>query len=302
MRIVGSLIVIAILLAAPALAKRTEPGISTLTIGPDMMVNGSMNGTSTRFLMSLWGERTLFLHPDAASRMSFKPGMFKVRGQVGSEKFPGASAVKTYLVDGQPIKRRIVWFSSLFTPGADGVISPGAVPQEVIIAQLRPRRDGERVTTLPLISFPGTYGKMGTNIRIGDSDVKLVWDLTRNKTLVTASAAADLAANSSGHFVGEKFRERVVYNVQRPVRRMVIDNPFVVGPLRLSDVTAWVGDYGDTSQVPDDQADPNEIVVVGKNSKIKPIRAILVGRNDMMHCSSITLDKRTLQIRLSCLS
>jgi hypothetical protein len=52
--------------------------------------------------------------------------------------------------------------------------------------------------------------------------------------------------------------------------------------------------------VPDDQADPNEIVVMAKNGKIKPLHAIIIGRDDMAHCSSITFDKPAQHIRLSC--
>jgi hypothetical protein len=291
---------LALLIAAPAMPASTQTSSRTLAVGTDMIVNGSLDGAAARFHMSLFGERTLVLHPGTAARLAIKPGIFRANGQVGRDKFKGSTAVKTYLINGLPIKRRIVWFERLFAQGVDGVIAPAAVPQDVISVELRPRQSGEQVHVLPLVSLPKTYGRMGAIVRIGDADVALVWDLGRATTLVTAAAAADLSAANSARFVGEKWQETVVFNVQRPVRRMAIAAPFEAGPIRLTDVTAWVGDYGDTSQVPDDAADPNEIVVVGKGSKIKPIHAILVGRNDMAHCSSIVFDKPRAQIRMSC--
>jgi hypothetical protein len=301
MKYTKAALALGLILAGPALAGRKSASPSTLNVGPDLTVNGTVNGVSVRLLMSLFGERTLFLHPEAAARLGFKPGMLPANGTIGKEKFKGSTAVTTYVVAGASIKRRIVWFDRLFTPGFDGVVSPSAVAQDIVTVELRTRQPKETVHTFPLVSVPQTYGRIGTFTRVGNTDVRLTWDLNRETTLVTAAAAADLAAANGGRFVGEKRLETVILNVQRPVRTLMIDTPFVVGPVRLAQATAWVGDYGDTSQVPDDQADPNEIVVVGKGSKVKPIHAILVGRNDMAHCSSITFDKLRRQIRVSCL-
>jgi hypothetical protein len=81
---------------------------------------------------------------------------------------------------------------------------------------------------------------------------------------------------------------------------MAIANPCVISPIRRTDVILWFSEYGDTSKAPDEHTDPNEIVVVAKGSKIKPLHAIIVGRDDMAQCSSITFDKPAWQIRVWC--
>jgi hypothetical protein len=273
---------------------------ATPVVGPDLIVNGAVNGHPTRFQMRLGGEKWLYLNPDAAVRLGLKPGMFsRVRGRIGNEKFKGAARSGAYLIDGVPKSGGIVWFQRRVAQGVDGGISPGSVPHDVVTVRLREIRGGEQVFSLPMVSMPGG-GRFGTMKMIGGQETSVIWDLARPNTLVTAAAAADLSSANGGRFVGEKRPEMIEFEVERPVRPLVLATPFAVGPVLLSNVNAWVGDYGDTSRIPDANADPSEIVVTAMGAKVKPLRTIVIGRNDMARCSSITFDKSLRQIRMSC--
>jgi hypothetical protein len=286
-----------VMLASLAFARHP---ITTLTLGADLISPATVNGKPVRIQVNLTAERTLIVNAEAAGRIGLQPNTSRAKGVIGHQRFSASSTSAEYVIGGMPIKGRILWYDTIATPGADAVVGPAGVTQDVITVHLRAARDGERTFTLPLVVVQENYGRMGTIVKIGDQAVAVGWSLNRDSTLVTAAAAADLANSNGGHFTGEKRQDRVVFDVQRSVRTMDITSPFAIGPIHLSRVAAWVGDYGDTSRVPDDQDDPNEIVVTAKGSKIKSFHAIVIGRNDMAHCSSITYDKPGRQIRLVC--
>jgi hypothetical protein len=278
----------------------TRGAPTTLILGPDLISPATVNGKPVRIQVNLTAERTLIVNAEAAGRIGLQSNTSRAKGVIGHQRFSASSTSAEYVIGGMPIKSRILWYDTISTPGADAVVGPAGVTQDVITVQLRAAQDGERTFTLPLIMVQEKYGRMGTMVKIGEQAVAVGWSLNRDSTLVTAAAAADLANSNGGHFMGEKRKESVVYDVQRPVRTMDIARPFGIGPIQLSRVTAWVGEYGDISRVPDDQDDPNEIVVTAKGSKIKSFHAIVIGRNDMAHCSSITYDKPGRQIRMVC--
>jgi hypothetical protein len=290
-------VAVGVMLVSPGYTRGTP---KTLILGPDLISSSTVNGKPIRIQVNLTAERTLIVNAEAAGRIGLKTTSSRAKGVIGHQRFSASSTSAEYEIGGMPIKRRLVWYDTIATPGADAVVGPAGVAQDVITIQLRLAQEGERTYTLPLIAVQEEYGRMGTILKIGDQAVAVGWSLNRDSTLVTAAAAADLANSNGGHFTGEKRQDRVVFDVQRPVRTMEITSPFAIGPIHLSQVTAWVGDYGDTSRVPDDQDDPNEIVVTAKGSKIKSFHAIVIGRNDMAHCSSITYDKPGRQIRLVC--
>jgi len=288
---------VGMMLSSPGYARHNP---TTLTLGPDLIAPSTVDGKPVKIQVNLTAEKTLIVNADAANRIGLQSSTSRARGVIGHQTFSASSTVAEYVIGGMTTKHRIGWYDTIATPGVDAVIGPAGVSQDVITVQLRPAQQGERTFTLPLIVVQENYGRIGTVVQIGDQAVAVGWDMTRDSTLITAAAAADLAKANGGHFVGEKRKDRVVFDVQRPVRAMDITTPFAIGPINLTHVTAWVGDYGDTSQVPDDQADPNEIVVTAKGSKIQSFHAIVIGRNDMAQCSSVTYDKPGRQIRLVC--
>ena len=271
---------------------------SVLTVGTDLVAIGSVAGHPARFKMQADGTSTLVLNPDAAGRFGLRGGWFRVLVKVGPVPVNGQSGVTHFVVGGQDSRRRIGWFDRPIAPGFDGALGPSAVPQDVVVFQLRGPSPGEKRTVLPMANQG--YGGVGTFVIARGQRIFVQWDMSKRTNSATAAAAADIADISGGQFVGKPWHEVVALGVERPVRRVILAREFVVGPFRLASLVARTTDYGDTSTIPDADADQSEIVVTAQGKKSKLVRALSIGQDAMAGCSSITFDKPKRQIILSC--
>jgi hypothetical protein len=271
---------------------------SVLTVGADQIAIGSVAGHPARFKVQADGTSTLVLNPDAAGRFGLHGGWFRVLVKVGPVPVNGQSGVTHFVVGGQDSRRRVGWFDRPIAPGFDGVLGPSAVPQDVVVFQLRSAFPGEQRTVLPMADQG--YGGVGTFVIVHGQKIFVQWDMSKRTNSATASAAADIADVSGGQFVGKPWHEVVALGVERPVRRVNLTREFVFGPFRLASLVARTTDYGDTSTIPDADADQSEIIVTAHGKKSKVVRALSIGQDAMAGCSSITFDKRAKQIRLSC--
>lgn len=256
--------------SATASARTSDAAPATLTVGPDLVVAGTIAGRPARLQMSPNGSSTLVMNPDAANRMGLKGGLFNVGVKVGPVAIRGKTAVVRYGVQGPERRRRIGWFDRPIAQGFDGMLGPAAVSQPVVIFQLRQPVAGERRSVLPLTDRG--YGGMGTMVTVGGQPIFVEWALTKPHNGATA-AAATMAAALGGQFAGRGWREPLAFDVERPVRRLTLARPLAIGPLQIGSLVTRTGDYGDTSAIPDADADPSEIVVTGRwGNRIRSIR------------------------------
>lgn len=286
------------LMASHSLCAMAAPNAPTLTVGPDFAVAGTVDTKPARFQMLPNGSSTLVLNPDAAARFGAKGGWLAVKVKVGPVAIKGNTAVMRFSADGTPSRRRIGWFERPLAPGYDGALGPAAVPQSVVIFQLRAPAAGERQTVLPLVDRG--YGGMGTVITVGHQPIFVEWALTKPHNGATAAAGAAIAAAHGGQFTSRPFGEPMAFGVIRPVRRVGLSQPLAIGPLRIDALVTRTSDYGDTSSIPESDADPGEIVVTGRGKSSKAIYSMEIGRDAMQSCSSLTFDKPRRLITLSC--
>lgn len=289
------------LTAFPAAAGRpappgTLPG--TLIIAPDRVVTGAVNGQPARFRMQANGTSTLVLNPDAAARLGLRGGWIKVGAKVGPVLVRGQTAVTRYAVVGHDQRKRVGWFERPTAPGFDGDLGPASVPHPVVVFQLRPPVAGERPVVLPLADM-GLRG-LGTSLTIGGQTIFVTWALDRRDSVATAAAGAVLAPPLGGQFVGAPGRATFAFGVERPVRRLRLDHPLALGPLRLDAVQVRTADYGNVSAIPVADSDPGEIVVTGSRKSGKALYALQIGTEAMAGCSSLVFDKPRRQIILHC--
>jgi hypothetical protein len=249
------------------------------------------------------GSQPVF-NPDSASELGIKPnkGGVGVAVQIGPETMKGQTAVVNYTVDAVPAERRVVWFDRDVAPGFDALIGPASVSQEVVIFWLGspPGTKMDLLTkTAPTYRLPLTErGHRGMGSMLGNLFVQ--FDLLRETNIATAAAAADFAQNYEGTFVGEAMHERVRFGIDRPARRMDLGMPLVVGPIRVTTMTARMSEHDFTSGNPTASSDPEEFIVAVDGKQDAAERTLVLGREALAGCSSIVFDKMLMEIRLVC--
>ncbi|MEP9358852.1 hypothetical protein [Sphingomonas sp. KR3-1] len=240
-------------------------------------------------------------NPDFADRAKLDAGPFAIRAGIGPVRVNGRSAVVRLDFGAGEFRRRATWFAAPYAQGADGTIGPGGLPEARIRFDLHPVQPGERSVTLPLTDFG--YVGMGTEIKVGDAKVRILFTLARDRTIATAAAGAAIAAAQDGRFAGAGETMPIRLGVMRPVRVMTLGRPLGVGPLALERIFVRTGDFGSAASIPDmtaPEADPDEIVVTGAKKKGKQRSFLEIGRDALAGCSSILFDKPAKTVTLSC--
>ena len=291
----------AVLLAMPALpiasAIGAKPKIGDYVVRGDGIVAARVGDLAGRMRITPWAPAAPTLNPDYAARIGLKGGWFGFQVKVGPVKVAGKSDVTKLDFGGLAIKRRVVWFDRRYDTGADGAVGPGGVPADIVRFDLRPSLPGERTATLPLAQylFQPTYAK----IDVGGRPLTILFDPQHARTLATAGAGASIAAAQGGTLTGGTGRAEVAFGIDRPIRTLRLARPLNVGPLSLSAVSVRIGDNGSVGGIADADADPDEIVVrAGKKSNRRDV--LIIGRDQLDHCSSIVFDKKAKVIRLTC--
>lgn len=268
-----------------------------LVVPPDGLVEGSINGQTVAWRIQADGANAPVVNPDTARRIGLKTGAIGIGAKVlvGSQPVSGKTGVFHYAVGGLDNKRRGAWFERAITSSGDGMLGPGALVQQVVTFQLRPTQIGETVLRFPLED----RGYAGMGLRFGELFVQ--FDPTSDRTVATASAAAALAATHAGLFVGQPSTRAMRFGITRPVRTLRLGEPLSLAGLPVATLEARLRDYGNTTGIPDENGDPEEIVVTAKSKSARNnIQTLHLGRDALSRCSKITFDKSQKQILLSC--
>lgn len=241
---------------------------------------------------------------DVAARAGLKAGPFQVSYAVGPVSVEGRTALGRIDLGRGPETRRIAWWDRRRDRSADAVVGPGGVPAPVVRFRLRPTRSGERVATLRMIGQGGLADRWAGLYALATLDgrpIRIRFDPQRPST-ATAAVGLALARVHDGVAEGGSFPTEIAFGVERPVRMLRLARPFEVGPLSIDRLLVRVADHGNaagiaTARVP---PDPDEVVVTGRRERDRSRDRITIGRDQLDRCSSITFDKRTRQVRLSC--
>lgn len=269
----------------------------TLVVPANQIVSGSVNGQAMNFQMLAWAPSTLILNPEPALALGLKSGPFSGKLVVGKTRDKVMVTVAQYAIGSQTVKGQIGWTNRAISPTASGWLGPGAAPFDVVTFQLKPAEAGETPYTFPMVL---AGGGIVTTIKIGDKVITIMWDNSREGTIVSGAAGAEIAKANGGSFVGPVATEMVQLNAERPTRKLRLADPLRLGPISIRDISVRTSEGGESS-IPDLDADPGEIVVTADTkSKIKPDYFVFVGLNDMKNCSSLTFDKPAKLIRLMC--
>lgn len=284
-----------------------------ITLAADAPLQAAINGQPVTLSLATGSVDRITLNEDTVARLGIKPATLfgKATVKIGrSNVLTGRNAPATIDLAGQNFKQRAFWFVGAAPVPAQGSIGPQALPHGRVTVQLRPGPPGPGFV-LPLFGDinSSSYGGVGgTGYRFG-----MAVDVRGRSRLPVASAAvgADLAAALGGRLVGEPWQEEILLGVVRPVRRLVLDRPLVIGPFQFSEISVRVTDRrDDTAQLergqqaaPDTDDDPAEIVVTGDTGKQRrAVRVLTLSRTqlDAQACRAVTFDKIGRQMVLDC--
>ncbi len=279
-------------------AAKPAPVPQEITLVPGQPVSVTVQGIPISVLPQADGFGTLVLNPDSAARLGIKAGIFGGTGKIGPVKLPVSSAVVPYGIGTKETKHRIIWLTRPIAASGDGALGPAAFAHPVVTFRLRPTMSGETVFSFPMSDKGASFGSLGLMIRDQGRDMLVQFDLDRAHSIVSAPTANGLAARHGGAMSGAATRQIIKLGVERPVRRLNLDTPVVIGSLRIKSVFARTSDYGNASGIRSENDDPDEIVVTG-NGEHKP-QLLRLGREDMAACSRLTFDKPKRIVRLSC--
>lgn len=289
------------------------PPPPAVTLSADAPILARIKGETVALSMATGGVDRVTLNPDTVARLGLKPAtlMGKAAVRIGRTKvLTGRNVPVTVNLFGQDVKQRVFWFPEAAPAPQMGSIGPHALPQGRVTVTLPGTGTGTD-HVLPLYGDinSGAYGLIkGQGWNFG-----LLLDVRGRTRLPVASAAvgADLAAALGGTMVGDAWDEEIALGIRRPVRRLVLGQPLMIGPLRLSEIAVRVTDRrDDMAQLAPGQAamrdadeDPAEIVVTADSGKKRPVVRILTvsrAQLDSAGCRSITYDKAGGQMILSC--
>ena len=284
---------------------KTPTPADEIIVPPSQIVNGAVNGRPMTFQVRSVGPPNLILNKQTATAMGWKGsgwfGLFRRSAIIAKNKVTADTKVTRFSVGARTVQKRIGWTDGVVSPNASAFLGVGGVPQSVIKFQLRAPVAGERQIAFGMrnFGFPG-YGAFLT-IK-GIHPIALFFDNAHDTTIASAAAGVELAKLLNGSFVGPPTREVVTLNIARPTRVMKLETPLnLAGLVSVSHISVRTSDGGDASRIPDADADPAEIIVTAPGkSPVKPSYFLIIGRNDMRNCSSMTVDKAKMQVRLMC--
>lgn len=286
-----------------------------LAVDADAPIDAVIAGQPVALSLSTGGVDRILLNEDTVARLGLKPGTIKGKNslQIGNSRvLAGRNTVGTITLAGTRFEQRLLWFEGAAPRLRQGSIGPMALPQTRLTVRLPAGPGGSgAVLRLPLHGDlnSGSYG----TVRGEDYGFGLSIAVEERTRLPLASAAlgADLAAALGGRMVGEPWDEDILLGLRRPVRRLVLDRPLVIGPLRFTEIAVRVTDLrdgtallaSDQQAAPDADSDPAETVVTASSGKPRPVvRVLTVSRTQLeaQGCREIMFDKAEKQLALTC--
>ena len=257
-----------------------------------------IDGRETTMEVAPDGPNSPIVNASVATELGKRGSMVKGKHMVGRTGVSASSNMaRIDYGDGQRVRNRIFWFEKNWTEIAEGRMGPNLLPYKLVTYRLGEEHPDERAITLPMLA----HGRAGfrAETTIDGTAIPVIFTFDRSETMVTASTGALLASVYGGSMAGAARDTKLEMGFDRPVREMEFDTPVTIGELLLRDVVIRTTETGSTADIPDEDQDPNEIVVSAKG-KQRPVHSIFIGTASFADCSSLSFDKERKEIRLSC--
>jgi len=213
-------------------------------------------------------------------------------------------------VAGRWQEQQIYWFPGASPLPLDGSIGPMAIAEPRLTLRFAPGNAAPALR-LRLVGEIDTTAHGLVNGKDFGFLVTVDPGVRRSLPLVSAAVGAALANRLGGRLVGEPWSEDIVLGVRRPVRRLVLDTPLLLGRLRLDEVAVRVGGPRDRTQFlapgqrPIEEAapDPAEMTVRGRtlvNRRVAYVMSLSRTQMEQYGCTHLGIDKRSGHWELAC--
>ncbi len=225
-------------------------------------------------------------------------GPVRIKGKTRSEKFTFGTVIA---------RRPVLWFKGEAVSGADGVVNPANLPRGRVTLRLAEPSAAEQTVELPM-RFDEERG-LYHEFSFGGQLILTRFTLYDELTTATGAAASVIAKRRNGLWEGGNFTHPVRYGIVRPVRNMVLGEPLSVNGFPLSKLTVRVSDDRGNYHLPEKHApamefdeDEDAVVVMGRKKRIfgAPHFWLMIGRDNLNRCSSISYDNEARRLILKC--
>lgn len=285
-----------------AAAKPSDTPPADLTVRMGETVAMTVNDQPVRFRLTPDAVSVPTLNADVAARIGLKPSMISYVYFIGSVKIALRTDNVRYRAENSSFKSRTAFGDRQVVNGADGVAGPATFPFRRTVFVLRPPQAGDRAITFRLDKDMG-LSQTGMKIDVGGRPIYVAFSLDRAESVVTATGGQWIADANGGRFNGEAREAPILYEISRPIRRLDLDRPLMLGELQIRNLAVRVSDMGNSEGIPDGTSpdqDLDEIVVKGDSKRKIPHQRLYIGMDTIGHCASLTYDFKAGTVTLMC--
>ncbi len=253
-------------------------------------------------------ESTIVLNASAAARLRLDDPARQVDWQLATRGSQLTRIGRTTLKEttirelamyrGRTIPVILSWSAAEHVKDADGLIPPHLLPHDVIRLIRRPADDGDRTMVLAMRQTT-TRGLLGS-VPVGSQMLDIAFQPSRDVTIATAAGAAYVAAAHGGRLQGASRMVRVSRDVERPVRTVILKQPFDILGLRVTRFDARIADWSGGKLIPEEAAPEDEIVVLGRVRAQRLWAKLTIGEDLLRGCASLAWQRTPLAILLTC--
>jgi hypothetical protein len=272
----------------------------TLESGTGHIIPVDVNGRTLMLRVDPGASGFIILNPGAAKRAGLKGSLVGLRVPIGPITLRGQTNRSKVGVGGVVSRMRVAWADRDVFAGADGLISPEAMPYETVTLKISPASPSAKTIDLP-VSFLTSEG-IHVRIKVGNEDVITRFSTVNPWTQATASAGAHIASEFGGYWKGPARRQVIKFGIERPVRPMALLRHLSLRGLSLDNFFVRTNDNRGSFVLPSDNPpDSDEIVVTAKVKSKQPRRlALIIGRDRLATCSSLTYRRLMKRMVLVC--
>ncbi len=290
------------LCASPAAAQPSNAPPSDLKVRMGNTVAMVINDQPVRFRLTPDAVSVPTVNANVAAKIGLKPSMIGYVYHIGSVKIALRTDNVKYLAGSKSFKARTAFSDRQVANGADGVAGPATFPFRRTIFVLRDPQPGDRAITFRLDKDMG-LSQTGMKIDVGGRPVYVAFSLDRAESIVTATGGQWIADANGGRFNGDAREAPILYEISRPIRRMDLARPLMLGELEIRNVAVRVSDMGNAEGIPDGatpEQDLDEIVVTADSKRKVPTQRLYIGMDTIGHCASLTYDFKAGTVTLMC--
>lgn len=290
------------LYAGQAAAQLSDAPPTDLSVRMGDTVAMTINEQPVRIRLAPDAVSVTTVNADVASKIGLKPSMINYVYFIGTVKIALRTDNVKYRAANRSFKNRTAFSDRQVVNGADGVAGPATFPFRRTKFILRDPQAGDQAMTFRLDKDMG-LSQTGVKIDVGGKPVYVAFSLARAESVVTATGGRWIADAHGGRFNGDAREAPILYEISRPIRRLDLDRPLMLGELEIHNLAVRVSDMGSAQGIPDgvipDQ-DLDEIVVTGDSKRKVPAQRLYIGMDTIGHCASLTYDFEAGTVTLMC--